>query len=178
MNVPKTACLTALVAIVVATAYARAAEPDDVSLDYHLATGHDDTRVKVSLVDHSLVFDVTSPRGIDHLHIRRKGAAWPDKLVARLRLKGLEQFVIAADAKSFAWSVPSHGEPNSRVMRFVANEELPVAMEDPCFAAIRIVAKNHAIPLNDGYFELTLPTKCLDGNPEEIKLRWIDFYRN
>ena len=178
MNVPKTACVTALVAIVVATATVRAAEPDDVSLDYHLATGHDETRVNVSLVEQSLVLDITSPRGIDHLHVRRKGIAWPEKLVVRLRLKGLEQFVIATDTDSLAWSVPSHGEPASRMMRLVANEELPVAIEDPCFAAIRIVAKNHAIPLNDGYVELTLPTKCLDGNPEEIKLRWIDFYRN
>jgi hypothetical protein len=178
LNVPQTACLTALVAIVLATATVRAAEPGDVSLDYQLTTGHDDTGVKVSLVDQALVLDITSPRGIDHLHVRREKAAWPDKLVVRLRLKGLEQFVIAADAKSFAWSVPSHGEPNSRMMRFVAKEELPVAIEDPCFAAIRIVAKNHAIPLNDGYFELTFPTKCLDGNPEQIKFRWIDFYRN
>jgi hypothetical protein len=178
LNVFKTACVTALVAIFVTTAHARAAEPDDVSLDYHLATGHDETRVNVTQVEQSLVFDITSPRGIDHLHVTRKGHAWPDKLVVRLRLKGLEQFVIATDAKSFAWSVPSYGEPTSRMMRLVAKEELPVAIEDPCFAAIRIVAKNHAIPLNDGYFELTLPTKCLDGNPEEIKFRWIDFYRN
>jgi hypothetical protein len=178
LNVPKTACVTALVVIVVATAYARATEPDDVSLDYHLTSGHDDTRVNVSLVHKSLVFDITSPRGIDHLHVQRKGADWPDKLVVRLRLKGLEHFAIDTDKCSLAWSVPSHGEPNSRMMRFVAKQELPVAIEDPCFAAIRIIAKNHAIPLNDGYFELTLPTTCLDGNPEEIKFRWIDFYRN
>ncbi len=33
------------------------------------------------------------------------------------------------------------------------------------------------IPLKGGYFEVPLPPKLLEGNPETITLRWVDFYR-
>jgi len=32
--------------------------------------------------------------------------------------------------------------------------------------------------LKGGYFEMQLPKKFFEGNPESFKLEWIDFYRN
>jgi hypothetical protein len=34
------------------------------------------------------------------------------------------------------------------------------------------------VPLKNGYFDVTVPQKLLEANPQEIQLRWIDFYRN
>ena len=33
------------------------------------------------------------------------------------------------------------------------------------------------LPLQDGYFEVTLPRAFFDGNPKSITLNWIDFFR-
>jgi hypothetical protein len=54
------------------------------------------------------------------------------------------------------------------------------ALDDksPYYTEVRIVGGHGKIPLKDGYFEVPLPAKLFEGNPEEIRLRWIDFYRN
>ena len=31
--------------------------------------------------------------------------------------------------------------------------------------------------LKNGYFEVPLPAKLFEGNPDQVTLRWIDFYR-
>ena len=55
-----------------------------------------------------------------------------------------------------------------------------MALDDksPYRTTVRIVGSNGKIPLKDGYFEVPLPAKLFERNPEEITLRWIDFYRN
>ena len=48
----------------------------------------------------------------------------------------------------------------------------------PYYTEVRMVGGNGRIPLKDGHFEVPLPAKLFEGNPPEITLRWIDFYRN
>ena len=57
-------------------------------------------------------------------------------------------------------------------MRRLAEEK------SPYYTQFRIVGGNGTIPLKDGHFEVPLPAKLFEGNPPEITLRWIDFYRN
>ncbi len=52
-----------------------------------------------------------------------------------------------------------------------------IAESSPYFTKVKIVGKIHHIPLKEGYFEVRLPKKSLEKNPESLTLRWIDFYR-
>lgn len=102
---------------------------------------------------------------------------WPKKVLVRLHLSGLESFKVANENVAVEWSVASNSEHEQSTslkddIRFVDIEK-----DSPYFTEVRIVGKEKTIPLNDGYFEVPMPVKLLEGNPETITLKWIDFYR-
>jgi hypothetical protein len=50
--------------------------------------------------------------------------------------------------------------------------------KSPYYTPVRMVGGNGKIPLSGGYFEVPLPERLFTRNPQEIKLKWIDFYRS
>jgi hypothetical protein len=52
-----------------------------------------------------------------------------------------------------------------------------IKKDSPFYSEVRIVGGEKKIPLKNGYFEVQLPAKLFEGNPEEITLEWVDFYR-
>jgi hypothetical protein len=124
------------------------------------------------------IIDVRCPFGIDMATITRVGPEWPKTILVHLHLKGLESFQASSGDVIIQWSVASTGNPSARVSLRTGKEESSVSKENPYFTELRIVGGNGKIPLKAGYFEVPLPSKLFEGNPREIKLRWIDFYRN
>ena len=116
--------------------------------------------------------------GIDTATIKRGSNNWPESIVVRLHLKGLESFKAMAGETAVEWSVSSTGSHAKRVSLRKGGDESALDETSPYYSEIRIAGGNGKIPLQDGYFEVPLPAKLLEGNPEEITLRWIDFYRN
>jgi hypothetical protein len=74
--------------------------------------------------------------------------------------------------------VSSTGKNAKRVSLRKGRDEVALDDKSPYHTTVRIVGGNGKIPLKGGYFEVPLPAKLFEGNPEEITLRWIDFYRN
>jgi hypothetical protein len=139
--------------------------------------GREGSRVRFSSEGDTAIIDITSKFGIDKATIHRKTETWPKSILVRLHLSGLESFQAAGKQGTVAWSVSSTGDNPSRVS-LRNGEETALDEDSPYYTPVRIVGGHGKIPLEDGYFEVPLSAKLFEGNPEQITLNWIDFYRD
>lgn len=158
---------------------ARAAPPTVPSKPFVRVTeAKRDAQLAVAGDDHETIIEVRSESGIGRATLERTGPRWPESLILRLHLKGLESLSLVRDEVRLEWSVPSSGEPQSRATRRTPEGvEQSIDSTHPDFASIRIVGAARQIPLKQGYFELRVPRKLLDGSPPTLRIQWIDFYR-
>jgi hypothetical protein len=140
--------------------------------------GRETSRVRFLTEEKTTIIDITSDFGIDKATVKRKSDKWPKSILVRLHLGGLESFRAGNEEIAVEWSVSSTGENAKRISLRKGRDELALYEKSPYHTEVRIVGGNGKIPLKDGYFEVRLPAKLFEGNPEEITLRWIDFYRN
>lgn len=132
----------------------------------------------------SVTFEVTSKSGIGEATVRRLTPTWPKKIVLRLHLRGLEQLSILNESEKVAFraSVQSHGD-RRRILQVSRGETTDrVEVGSPYFVEIGTFdEEGHptgTIPLKAGFFQLEIPAAMFKGNPEQISIRWIDFYRS
>jgi hypothetical protein len=140
--------------------------------------GRTDTRIRFLSEPQTTIVDIHSGFGIDTATIKRESISWPESILVRLHLKGLESFKARAGVSAVEWSVSSTGKHAKRVSMRKDRDESALDEKSPYHSKVRIVGGNGKIPLKDGYFQVPLPAKLFEGNPEQITLRWIDFYRN
>ncbi len=152
-----------------------AAEPDKQPI--RVDARRSNTEVVVRSQGETTTIDVRSPFGIDRATITRVGKEWSRKVVLRLHLKGLESLRVTAGNRGIEWSVSSSKKPKFRMALHEGGKETPLKNGSPFWTEGKIVAEDVKIPLKDGYFEVAVPGKLLEGNPETIAVRWIDFYR-
>lgn len=148
---------------------------------WKITTKCDDDKVEVNVTEAKTVLSIHSPTGISAATIDRTAATWPDIVIFRLRLKGLESFQVSNGDVALHASVSSHADSRVRLWKD-EHENSPLGTDSAYWMQIRLVGSDgkptKAIPLKDGYFEMQLPQAFLSGNPQSIKLQWIDFYRN
>jgi hypothetical protein len=148
---------------------------------FKITTKRKDDTVEVRGGKDKAVFAVKSPFGISRAVIEREGEKWPDAVVLRLHLKGLENFR-AANGKATLDAAVSieEGKPKVRMWKD-GKEDAPLDEKSPLWTDFRIVGGDgkpaKELPLKDGYFEMALPKAFFEGNPKSITLDWIDFYR-
>ena len=140
--------------------------------------GRETSRVRFLTEEKTTVIDITSKFGIDKATVKRKSEEWPKSILVRLHLGGLESFKAGDEKAAVEWSVSSTGENAKRVSLRKGRNEVALDDKSPYHTTVRIVGGNGKIPLKGGYFDVPLPAKLFEGNPTEITLRWIDFYRN
>lgn len=137
-------------------------------------------RVEVKAEKDKVVLSVHSPFGISYAVIERADEKWPDAVVLRLHLKGLENFNVSNDKVKLEASVSSQ---NGKVRLWKdGKEDSPLDAKSPYWVEIQMIGSDgkpaKTIPLKAGYFDLQLPKAFFVGNPKSITLNWIDFYRN
>ena len=147
---------------------------------FKISSKRSDDRVEMKSESDRVVFDVRSPFGVSSATIERKTKQWPAKVLIQLRLKGLENFKVSTDKLKLEASVSS---PNGDARLWKdGKEDTPLNAKSPHWMEIRIMDKDgkpsKAFPSKDGYFQMQLPKKFFEGNPESFKVEWIDFYRN
>lgn len=166
-------------ALLVLTVTATTAIADDTP-PFKITTKRENDRVDVNAEKNKVVLSVHSPFGISNAVIERADKKWPDAVVLRLRLKGLENFSVSNDTVKLEASV-SNQDGKVRLWKD-GKEDLPLDIKNPYWMEIQMVGSDgkpaKTIPLKDGYFELQLPKAFFEGNPKSITLNWIDFYRN
>jgi len=136
--------------------------------------------VTVSLEGETAIVNVHSRSGIGRAAVEQVSGAPPKTIVLRLHLKGLEGFRLAYDQTVITVEVSSRD--SGRVRQAVlspAGAERPIASDSPFWLESRIVSGQTPpqIPLDQGYFELSLPKDFLDTGQRAFSLQWIDFYR-
>lgn len=162
-----------IVIFVTCLSLAAASNADEKPL-LQVTGGKKETKVTHQSADDGVTIDIQSPAGIDRVTITRTSDSWPKKLHVRLHLRGLEQLIIKHDGCSLQWHISSTGAPKSRLED---DQEIEVTATDAFYAEVKIASKQPSIPLKDGYFELQIPAKVFEGNPKQLQIAWIDFFR-
>ena len=126
------------------------------------------------------VFDVQSFSGIGFAKIELVSGAMPETITVRLHTKGLEEFRLSYNETVIAASIPSgegSGEGNQRLLS--PDGESPITSVHPLWMRIEIVSNQsiQKIPLEDGYFEITLPKEFAKNAGNSFEISWVDFYR-
>jgi hypothetical protein len=126
------------------------------------------------------VIDVESSVGIGSAEFGLDSGTKPRAIVVRLHVAGLEEFRLSSGQTAIAVSVASSSlfrVFNQRIIS--AGKESPITSLDPLWMNVRIVSDQMIpkIPLENGYFEITIPQKFIDEAGDSFQMQWIDFYR-
>lgn len=148
---------------------------------FRAAARKKDDRIEVQPGKARLLIVVRSPSGIGAAMVERTRGQWPAQVVVRLYLRGLESFRAETQNAALSLSVLSHGN-NDRLMKLSVNDQAqeikpgtPTAVDVRVFNAEGKPAEG--LPPAGGWFEVHLPQVLLSANPAELRLEWIDFYR-
>ena len=139
-------------------------------------------RSEVYQDESSAIVAIHSASGIGKAVLERAGESWPDRVVVRLHLRGLESLKISSGPVRLAASGSQAGESTGRLIVLrpgqpeqALDRQSPLWTEIQAFdASGRPVA---SIPLQGGHFDLTLPRALFDARTTAITLEWIDFHR-
>ena len=155
--------------------------PADESPPLKITTKRDNDRVEITAENDSTVLLVHSPFGISQALIERTGRKWPDVVMLRLHLRGLESLEISNGEITLRAAASSQdGEQPVRLWKD-GQEEVPLDSQSPYWMEVEMIGVDGqlttVVPLKDGYFEIVLPKALFEGNPKSVTINWIDFYR-
>ena len=119
--------------------------------------------------------------GIGRATVSCDADQWPQAVILRVHLRGLESLSIANAGVELKASVLSHGEHPTLLHLWQAGKEGPaLAKDSPYWIAIRRLGPDGkpvaGLPPAGGWFEVDIP-KAFLTNTKQLKLSWIDFYR-
>lgn len=148
---------------------------------FNVATKRADDRIDVSSKGATTTFSVRSPTGIGSATISRMAGDWPERLILRLHLQGLEGLKVSNGQLEFVAEVVA--QDKKRFLQVTKNSQPGKPPEPKKLADYEIHSfeKNgkptQVVPLQDGYFEVRLPKELFTDDPKSITINWIDFYR-
>lgn len=165
--------------LLILIAFATVAAADEVPL-FEIVTKRTEDRVEVKSVKEKSVLSIFSEAGVGHALIKRNEDKWPDTILLRFHLRGLEHFDITNGKVKLSGAVSSQ-DWSTRVWRD-DRETMLLDSHSPYWMEIQIVDREGRPTATDvgklRYVELSLPTAFLEDNPDSIQINWIDFYRN
>src|SRR5262249_2856738 len=173
---------TWLILLLVVGLFAAGVLAEDGEAKFKITTKRKDDTVEVRANKVKALFILRSPFGISQAVIERVGDKWPNAVVLRLHLKGLENFRASNGKVTIhAAAAIQEGKQKVRIWKN-GKEDAPLDEKSPFWTDIRILGGDgkpaKELPLKDGYFEVALPRAFFEGNPRSITANWIDFYRN
>ncbi|MEZ4515713.1 MAG: hypothetical protein R3C44_02365 [Chloroflexota bacterium] len=143
-----------------------------------------DDEATVHVEDNTAVIDVQSASGIGGLHAQLTDGDWPEEVLLRLHLRGLERLEIGYDQVLVATGVSSTSDPAPlpAVYNIADTGEavtIPDAGKDyyPTIHVVPEAGSQPAIPLQNGYFEISLPPNFFTMELNAFTVQWIDFFR-
>lgn len=149
---------------------------------FNIVTPKSSDRLTVNVTGAETALDIFSETGIGGAEVRLTAGSFPEKMLLRLHLKGLEELRVSYRDQTLLASVFSSGEREIRQSRGVARgDSLEWEILKPgsrYWMEIRIVSGDSRIPLTEGYFEVQLPRFFREDKISRFSLRWIDFYRD
>lgn len=138
--------------------------------------------VRISVEGKVATLDVTSLRGIGGATITRKVEKWPEQIVLKVHLRGLESLTITVGKVALRASVLSHSG-NTRLLHVVRDGKEGPRLKpgDEMWMEIKVLDSQgkeaKGLPPKEGWFEMSIPAALLAGEEKGLDLHWIDFYR-
>ena len=142
--------------------------PDNLpefNFDYQKKGPHGSTNSILATIERSkTIFDVKSGFGIGGGKIKLATGEWPEKVLVRLHLTGLEGFSVSNGKQSL-----NRSNLDIRILDLKGN---PV--KGPYLLKSLGPNKSERI---EGFYEATIPKSLLTEDAKEIQISWVDFYR-
>lgn len=124
-----------------------------------------------------MILEVRSNSGIGRGAVSLTRGHWPEKVVLRFYLSGLESLGITSGKRRLSGSVLSH---SGNTKRLDLNEDGKKGPQDPGTKIVVCDASGKAVqgmPPDGGYFEIAVPKPLLESGSKRLELSWIDFFR-
>lgn len=123
--------------------------------------------------------DVQSPGGIGSASFQLVAGTMPENMTVQFHLKGLEQLRLTSAEDEISASVSSTQAASVDTQTLLSSgTEAPLSPGDPLWMDIKIVSETgKKIPLEEGYFEVTVPQEFIRNAGTTFEIEWIDFYR-
>ena len=136
-------------------------------------------QIDVQYVDGAAIIDVQSPTGIGSARLDLESGGMPENMLLRLHLQGLEEIRLISEQAVIAASGSSSGSFVINDQRVISSgSEYSITPIDPLWMKIEVISDQaKKIPLESGYFEITIPREFLRSAGNSIEIQWIDFYR-
>ncbi len=147
--------------------------------EYHVASSRPSAQVTVSNEGESSKVDVYSDNGIGSATVTLVSGAWPEPVLLRFHLQGLEDLQFVYGETIVRLSVTTQNMILQSASVAGAAEEavyeqsdywMPVTFEDRGGTAVDT-------PAAGGVIEVQAPADFLAGDHAEFTINWIDFYR-
>jgi hypothetical protein len=85
---------------------------------------------------------------------------------------------LISERNTLVASIPSHAGLQGQSQRKISgNNEQALWSYDALWLAIRIESETQKIPLQAGWFEVTIPARFLQESGQAFELHWVDFFR-
>jgi hypothetical protein len=145
--------------------------------EFEISTKKSADQIKAIVDGDKVTFDISCPSGIGGGKVTLAKGKWPETVIVRLRLTGLEFVSLTGGKVKLSGSVLSHSG-NKRQLSLSEDGkkgERDAGTEIKVFdAAGKSVT---GLPGKGGCFEILLPKALLESQPKSLQLGWIDFYR-
>ena len=151
----------------------------DTSSQIKVKTDREDAQISVVTEGNRGAIDVHSESGIGRGQVDLVSGQWPERLILRFHLSGLEGMQFHYGDTTVSVSVNSSDHVIQSVTTSDENQR-PISQESTQWMPVRIVTPNgvaFTLPLADGVIEVEAPRDFLDGDFTGFTLEWVDFYR-
>ena len=144
-----------------------------------VTTKNTDDQVDIQYENGVAFIDVHSSTGIGSATFELESGNMPTEMVLRLHLKGLEELRLTSTQTSISASVSNSDASDIHERIIAASSDSPLLPGHPLWMKIEVVSSQaeKKIPLEEGYFEITVSKEFLRKAGNSFEIEWIDFYR-
>lgn len=153
------------------------AQPEEPA--FIIITKNPEDKVAIHYEDGAALIDIQSPSGIGSAAFELESGTMPENIMLRLHLMGLEQFRLKSTQEQIAASISSGNPFHENQISLRSGTESPLLPGHPLWMEIKVVSDQaeKRIPLEEGYFEVTVPQEFIQNAKKTFEIEWIDFYR-
>ena len=146
---------------------------------FNVSTKNQDDRLDIKHENGVTAVDIHSPTGIGSATFDLVSGSMPEQLILRLHLTGLEEFRLVSDQTILVAYGSSHTFNVTGQSVIAAGNEYSITSIDPLWTKVEVVSgqAEKKIPLDEGYFEITVPKEFIRRAGNSFEIQWIDFFR-
>ena len=147
---------------------------------FNVTPKNQDDQINIQQENGTTIVDIHSPTGIGSANFELESGTMPEELVLRLHLTGLEEFRLVSDQTTIAASGSSGDMFNVTDQSVIAaGNEYVITPIDPLWTKVEVISgqAEKAVPLKEGYFEITIPKEFIRRAGSSFEIQWIDFFR-